>query len=201
MENKIFSVAEIERINKKYEELDERATLTLTIEDNEDFEIRIKPQLSLLEYLQCASDIAESVFYESEENGETETEYTPQYMNIALQRAVLVYYTDMDIEDADPEQLYAFCNRTGILDSIMELVDTVQFNALLSEIDKLIEFKKSKLIYTAPKSPITEMFSALTKNVAERADDPEFYRQVFESAAAENEAKNTTAEAVAPNAG
>ncbi len=188
MNNKNFTVADLERINKNYEATDESATLTITFDETEEFQVRVKPKLSLLEYLQFASDVADSVFYEPEDEAEgAEVRYVPQYMNIALQRAVLVYYTDMDINDADPEALYAFCVNTGIVNQVLELVNAIQFDALLSEIDKLIEFKKNQLVYTAPKSPILEMFSALTKNVAEKAGDPDFYRQVFSAAAAAND--------------
>jgi hypothetical protein len=70
--------------------------------------------------------------------------YSPIYKNISIARALIAYFTDLDMPE-DFEYVYKALNETTLIEDIRKYVSTFQLYDILSSIDELISFNKEKM--------------------------------------------------------
>lgn len=70
--------------------------------------------------------------------------YSPIYKNISIARALIAYFTDLDMPD-DFEDVYRALNETTLIEDIKKYVSNFQLYDILSSIDELISFNKEKM--------------------------------------------------------
>jgi hypothetical protein len=70
--------------------------------------------------------------------------YSPIYKNISIARALIAYFTDLDMPE-DFEYVYKALNETTLVEDIRKYVSTFQLYDILSSIDELISFNKEKM--------------------------------------------------------
>lgn len=70
--------------------------------------------------------------------------YSPIYKNISIARALIAYFTDLDMPE-DFEYVYKALNETTLIEDIRKYVSTFQLYDILSTIDELISFNKEKM--------------------------------------------------------
>lgn len=70
--------------------------------------------------------------------------YSPIYKNISIARALIAYFTDLDIPE-DFEYVYKALNETTLIEDIRKHVSIFQLYDILSSIDELISFNKEKM--------------------------------------------------------
>lgn len=70
--------------------------------------------------------------------------YSPIYKNISIARALIAYFTDLDMPE-DFEYVYKALNETTLIEDIRKYVSAFQLYDILSSIDELISFNKEKM--------------------------------------------------------
>lgn len=104
----------------------------------------IRRYLTPSEAASFVSDVADSVFVTKE----GEVSYHPELRISALNRAVLVYYTNLRETKPDKMDALIFGFSNGIYEMVLDEVNAVQYQGLLTAIDEAIAFKKQYLLHS-----------------------------------------------------
>lgn len=70
--------------------------------------------------------------------------YSPIYKNISIARALIAYFTDLDMPE-DFEYIYKALNETTLIEDIKKYVSPFQIHDILSSVDEQISFNKEKM--------------------------------------------------------
>lgn len=71
--------------------------------------------------------------------------YSPIYKNISIARALIVYFTDLDIPE-NFDDIYKILNETSLIEDIKKHASMFQMHDLLSSIDESISFEKERIL-------------------------------------------------------
>lgn len=123
--------------------------------------ITIKPHLTLSEYSNLVSTIAESVFTTDKYGA---IKYNPYLTRVAEAYAVLVYYTNLT-EKIDAELVWELCTRTDLIDKVVEQIDQKELSMAYYDARELIQFKKEE---SYKKSGLAGALENLLKTINEK---------------------------------
>lgn len=126
---------------------------TLFYGDKKDkFEVRVKRTIPLSDMLLLVQEVVESCI--DGENGE----YLPEACEFAIRRAVLTYYTNIDMSEKSIEEQYSFLYNTTVYKDVYEEIDGNQYYDIVAAIDKKIKYMLD-IMSSAAISKITEVIS------------------------------------------
>lgn len=126
---------------------------TLFYGDKKDkFEVHVKRTIPLSDMLLLVQEVVESCI--DGENGE----YLPEACEFAIRRAVLTYYTNIDMSEKSLEEQYSFLYNTTVYKDVYDEIDGSQYYDIVAAIDKKIKYMLDIMSSTAV-SKIIEVIS------------------------------------------
>ena len=150
-----ISVNQFEKFVKTIEDND----IDITLSD--DLSFKVKTKIGIRDMITFVNSVVDNCF-----NGD---EYKPYYKNLIYAKNLISYFTNISIP-LDDEKFYDWIQISGICDIIEEKLyntNSVQFHEINETIDKMIEFRKQKILN---KSPMSDLFSTIEDIVSKFGD-------------------------------
>lgn len=150
-----ISVNQFEKFIKTIEDND----IDITLSD--DFSFKVKTKIGIRDMITFVNSVVDNCF-----DGD---EYKPYYKNLIYAKNLISYFTNISIP-LDDEKFYDWIQISGICDTVEEHLyntNSVQFHEINETIDKMIEFRKQKILN---KSPMSDFFSTIEDVVSKFGD-------------------------------
>lgn len=136
--------------------------------------IKIKEKISVIEKIEAIKEISDAYFIKNENQ---ESEYTPYFGNMAKLLAFIKYYIEGVIFD-DEENLYeSITNDNDLMNIYCDATSgNSDFIDILSNVDSIVEFEKSKVLYKSINikskfdnlaEPLSSIFLSINKKIEE----------------------------------
>ena len=103
------------------------------------YNIQVKNNLSINEFNGMCNSIVNSCF-------DKNNTYLPYLKNQLIKAYTIDYYTDIELSK-NSEENSALYNNFGIVNTILEVIDYEQYNAVLYAVDEMIEMRIKKFDY------------------------------------------------------
>ena len=116
-----------------------KTTETQIAINKEVYNIQVKNNLSINEFNGMCNSIVNSCF-------DKNNTYLPYLKNQLIKAYTIDYYTDIELSK-NSEENSALYNNFGIINTILELIDFEQYNAVLYAVDEMIEMRIKKFDY------------------------------------------------------
>ena len=125
-----------------------KTTKTEITINKEVYNIQVKNNLSINEFNGMCNSIVNSCF-------DKNNTYLPYLKNQLIKAYTIDYYTDIELSN-NSEENSALYNNFGIVNTILEVIDFEQYNAILYAIDEMIEMRIKKFDYNSNKVKIAQ---------------------------------------------